>query len=101
MTARIDIPRDAISAFCRQHHVRKLSLFGSVVRDDFSPESDIDVLVEFEPGKAPSIAAFLQMRAELSDLFGHRHVDLVTPSVLRNPYRKRTIVRDLEPIYGS
>ena len=76
--SRIDIPREAIAAFCRRHHIRRLALFGSVLRDDFRPDSDIDVLVEFEPGHTPGFA-FFAMEDELSRIFG-RKVDLNTPN---------------------
>ncbi len=55
MTARINIDHDKIAEFCRRHHIRRLALFGSVLRDDFGPESDVDVLVEFEPGHVPGL----------------------------------------------
>ena len=51
----VNLPRDAIARFCRQHHIRKLALFGSVLRDDFGADSDVDVLVEFEPGRVPGL----------------------------------------------
>ena len=66
---RVDIPQERLAAFCRRHHIRKLSLFGSVLRDDFGPESDIDVLVEFEPGHVPGYR-LITIQDELSDLFG-------------------------------
>ena len=101
MTPQITIPRKEITKFCRKHNIRKLSLFGSVLRDDFGPDSDIDMLAEFEAGKEPSLAGFVKMQAELSHILGQRQVDLATPSILRNPYRKKTILRDLQPIYGT
>jgi len=73
----IEMPSDKIAEFCRRHHIRKLSLFGSVVREDFGPESDVDVLVEFEPGHTPGLA-FFAMQRELSELLDRR-VDLNTP----------------------
>jgi len=76
-TLPIEIPQEATSDFCYRHHIRKLSLFGSVLRDDFKPDSDIDVLVEFEPGKTPGFA-IVTMQQELSKLFGGRVVDLRT-----------------------
>jgi predicted nucleotidyltransferase len=83
--SRIDIPRDAVSAFCRRHHIRRLALFGSVLRDDFGPDSDVDVLVEFEEGCVPGLA-FFAMEDELSDLL-HRRVDLRTPQDLSRHFR--------------
>ena len=73
----IPIPLDAIAEFCQRNHIRKLSLFGSVLRDDFGPESDVDVLVEFEEGKTPGLG-FVSVMDGLTELLG-REVDLVTP----------------------
>lgn len=81
----IDIPREVIAAFCRRHGVRRLSFFGSVLRDDFSPDSDIDVLVEFEPGTRVGLR-FFAMERELSDLLG-RKVDLNTLGFLSKYFR--------------
>ncbi len=77
---RIEIPQDKIADFCRRNHIRKLSLFGSAVRDDFRPDSDVDVLVEFEPGHVPGLR-FFSMQVELSQILG-RTVDLNTPQWL-------------------
>ena len=76
MNVHIDIPDNTITEFCRRHHIRRLALFGSVLRDDFTPDSDVDVLVEFEPGKTPGLA-FLTIQDELSEVLGQR-VDLYT-----------------------
>lgn len=89
--ARIEIPSEALAALCRTWHIQRLSLFGSVLRDDFGPESDIDVLVEFEPGKAPGLMAFSALRRELEQLFAGRSVDLVTPEFLHRGLRERVI----------
>ncbi len=80
MTVNIAIPKDETAAFCRRHHIRRLSLFGSVLRDDFGADSDIDVLIEFEPGHVPGLA-FFAMEAELSEILG-RKVELSTPAFL-------------------
>lgn len=77
---------DVLESFCRRHHVCKLSVFGSVLRSDFGPESDIDVLVEFEPGHTPGLA-FLGLQDELSELFGHK-VNLNTPAFLSRYFRQ-------------
>ena len=76
MSTRIDIPKDEIAAFCRRNHIRRMALFGSVLRDDFTPESDVDVLVDFELGQTPGLE-FITMQDELSEIFG-RQVDLHT-----------------------
>jgi len=87
--ARIKIDRDQVTAFCRRHHIRRLALFGSVLRDDFSPESDVDVLVEFEPGQVPGLA-FFSMEEELSTILG-RKVDLNTPGFLSRYFRDQVL----------
>jgi predicted nucleotidyltransferase len=87
--ARIKIDRDQVTAFCRRHHIRRLALFGSVLRDDFSPESDVDVLVEFEPGQVPGLA-LLTMEEELSTILG-RKVDLNTPGFLSRYFRDQVL----------
>ncbi len=74
--ARIDVPRNKTAAFCRRNGIKRLALFGSVLRDDFTPESDVDVLVEFEPGNTPGLK-FITMQDELSEIYGRR-VDLHT-----------------------
>lgn len=76
----ISIPREEIADFCRRHHIRELAIFGSVLREDFGPDSDVDVLVRFEPGHVPGFA-FFAMEEELSRMFG-RKVDLNTPGFL-------------------
>lgn len=78
-----------IEAFCQKHNIRKLAFFGSVVRDDFGPQSDIDILVEFEPGHIPGYNFFL-LEAELSQLLG-RKVDLQTTNFLSPEIRNRAL----------
>lgn len=77
---RIPIDQKQVAEFCRRHHIRRLSLFGAVLRDDFAPNSDVDVLVEFEPQHIPGLA-FFSMQNELSEILG-RKVDLQTPRFL-------------------
>lgn len=79
--------REQIRGFCRRHYIRKLSLFGSVLREDFGPQSDIDVLVEFEPGHVPGFFRLLDLEEELSGIFGGRKVDLHTPQDLSRYFR--------------
>ncbi len=81
----IDIPSETIATFCVRHHVRRLALFGSVLREDFRPDSDLDVLVEFKEGHTPGLA-FFGMQEELSELLG-RKVDLNTPGFLSRYFR--------------
>ncbi|MHB0869274.1 MAG: nucleotidyltransferase family protein [Chloroflexota bacterium] len=100
MTARIAIDRERIADFCRRHHIRKLSLFGSVLRDDFRPDSDVDVLVEFEPETPIGLPEFLDAQEELQAIFG-RPVDLVERNALRNPFRRHEILKTAEELYAA
>lgn len=79
---RIDVPEDKLRELCERYKVKELSVFGSVLRDDFGPDSDIDVLVEFEPGPAQGLFAFIRLQRELSELLG-RKVDLVPKKGLK------------------
>lgn len=83
----ITIPQAEIAAFCRRQHIRKLALFGSVLRDDFRPDSDIDVLVEFELGHVAGLIRMAGMELELSALLGGRKVDMNTPLCLSHYFR--------------
>ncbi len=84
----VNIRRDKIGAFCRIHHVRKLSLFGSVLRGDFGPDSDIDILVEFEPDHTPGYLGMVRLQRELSEMLGGRRVDLRTARELSKYFRE-------------
>ncbi len=86
MTLQIDIDKNLIANFCRRHNIRKLSLFGSVLRPDFSADSDVDVLVEFEPGYTPGLS-FFSMEIELSEIIG-QNVDLNTLGFLSLHFRE-------------
>jgi predicted nucleotidyltransferase len=86
----IEIASDTIESFCVRNGVRKLALFGSILRDDFRPDSDIDVLIEFEEGRVPGLFGFMRMERELSDLFG-RKADLRTPEDLSRYFRDQVI----------
>jgi predicted nucleotidyltransferase len=90
-TTRIDISKDKIAEFCRRHHIRKLSLFGSVLRDDYRKDSDVDVLVEFEPSHGPGFIGLMKMERELSLLLGGRTVDLVTEKFLNRRIRNQVL----------
>ena len=90
MISRVEIPRDRLADFCRRHHIRKLSLFGSVLREDFRPDSDIDVLVEFEPDVAVGLIRLAGMELELSALLG-RKVDMRTPAELSRYFRQEVV----------
>ena len=82
---------DKLAEFCRKHGIRRLSLFGSVLREDFGPDSDVDVLVEFEPGQALGFFRFSQVQRELSELLGGRKVDLRTPNELSRYFRDQVL----------
>jgi len=87
--AQIAVDRDRIADFCRRRHIRRLALFGSVLRDDFGPDSDVHVLVEFKPAHVPGLA-FFTMERELSQILG-RNVDLNTPQFLSPHFRERVL----------
>jgi uncharacterized protein len=96
--ARIDIPDDKIAEFCRRNHIRRLALFGSVLRDDFRPDSDVDVLVEFDP-KAKVGLRFFSMEEELSEILG-RKVDLNTTGFL-SPHFRNQVLAEAEVHYDA
>lgn len=89
--ARIDIPKDKIADFCRKHHIRKLVLFGSVLREDFGPDSDVDVLVEFEPEHVPGFLRLYDLEQQLSSLLGGFEIDVVTEKFLKRRIRNRVL----------
>lgn len=91
MQPQISIPSQQINDFCRVNHIRRLSLFGSVLREDFRPDSDIDVLVEFAPEHSTGFLHFMEMQETLSSIFGGRRVDLVTPKSLNHRIRSRIL----------
>jgi predicted nucleotidyltransferase len=96
----IDISEKLIGQFCLKWKVKELSLFGSVLRDDFRPDSDIDVLVSFAPGAPWSLFDLAQMQEELKGVFG-REIDLVEKEALRNPFRKHEILNHKEIVYAA
>ena len=96
----IDIPDNRLTELCRKWKVKELSLFGSILRDDFSPSSDVDVLVSFEPTAPWSLLDLMEIKEQLEVLFG-RSVDLVEKEALRNPWRKRRILSTYEVVYAA
>jgi len=94
---KIDIPQEEIAAFCRRHRIRRLAFFGSVLRDDFTSGSDVDVLVEFEPDARVGLIGFAGMENELSHLIG-RKADLNTAGFL-SPYFRDQVLREMEVAY--
>jgi predicted nucleotidyltransferase len=98
--AQIDIPADKLERFCHKWKIRRLSLFGSVLRDDFGPDSDVDVLVSFVPDATWDLFDLVYMRDELMSIFA-REVDLVEEEGLRNPFRRQNILRTRRVIYAA
>ncbi len=97
MSARISIDREKIAEFCRRHHIRRLALFGSVLRGDFRPDSDVDVLVEFEPGATAGFLRLAAMELELTEILGRR-ADLRTAAELSRYFRDE-VLREAEVQY--
>ena len=94
---KIQVSRSQLSAFCRKHHIRRLAFFGSVLRDDFGPESDVDVLVEFEPNAKIGLIKFAGIEIELGELIG-RKVDLNTEGFISKYFRDR-VLSEAEEVY--
>ena len=92
------LPKEKIADFCRRHHILRLSLFGSVLREDFQTGSDVDILVEFKPGQTPGLA-FFGLEAELSEILGQK-VDLHTPSSLSRYFRDE-VLREAQALYAE
>jgi uncharacterized protein len=95
--------KDMLAAFCRRHAIRELALFGSVLREDFRPDSDVDILVEFEPEAHHGLFDLAGMQAELEQILG-RQVDLIEKSAIeksRNYIRRKAILSSAETVYGS
>ena len=99
MGARLTVDRQKIAEFSRRNHIRRLRLFGSVLRDDFGPESDVDVLVEFEPDHVVGLK-IIEMERELSGLFGGRKVDIVSEKYLNRRIRG-TVLAEAETEYAE
>ncbi len=97
MGERFELPREVLADFCRRHHIRRLALFGSALRGQLRPDSDIDLLVEFEPGHTPGLLGMARLERELSALLG-RKVDLRTPNDLSRYFRDE-VLREAEVQY--
>ena len=97
---KINIPKDKIEAFCRRWKIKEFALFGSVLRDDFRPDSDIDVLVSFAPDGGITFDNRMEMLDELAEIFG-RQVDLVEKGAIRNPFRRHDILTTKEVVYAA
>ena len=98
--SNLGISHEQIVQFCQCHHIRRLMLFGSVLRDDFRPDSDVDVLVSFAEDAGWNLIDWVDMREEIESILG-REVDLVEKNALRNPFRRHTILRTKEVIYAA
>ncbi|MFP3975101.1 MAG: nucleotidyltransferase family protein [Chloroflexota bacterium] len=97
MSVKIEVPKEEIAAFCQRNHIRKLAFFGSVLREDFMHESDVDVLVEFEPGVRVGLIGFARIENELSRLIGQK-VDLHTAGFL-SPHFRDEVLQEAEIAY--
>lgn len=97
----LSIPRSALHALARRRHIRHIAVFGSTARGERGPASDIDLLVEFEPGKSPSLGSMVELQDELSALLGGQPVEIATRSILNNPYRRRVIEQEARELYAA
>ncbi len=97
---KIEVPPEVVADFCRRWSIEELSLFGSVLRDDFRPDSDVDLLVTFAEGSQRSLRDWEEMEEELRAMFG-RKVDLVEKRYLRNPFRRHEILRTHRVVYAA
>ena len=97
---KINIPKAKIEDFCRRWRIKEFALFGSVLREDFRPDSDIDVLVSFEPDGGITFDNRVEMLDELAEIFG-REVDLVEKDAIRNPFRRHEILTTKEVVYAA
>ncbi len=97
----LETSADAVRLFCQKWNIAEFSLFGSVLRDDFGPDSDIDVLIHFAPGGEITLENMLEMKEELSGLFGGRKIDLVERPLVKNPFRRHDILTDRQVLYAA
>lgn len=97
----IKISRRALQDLAKKFHISRIFLFGSAVRRELGPDSDIDILVEFENDKTPSLGRMVDIQDAFSQLLNSRKVDVTTRSILNNPYRKQQIEKDLKELYPA
>lgn len=95
------VPITQINAFCHKHGVVEFSLFGSILREDFGPNSDVDVLISLSPDHSLTLESFIEMRDELSAMFGGREIDLVQKRLLTNPFRRQEILSTRRVLYTA
>ncbi len=98
---QIEIPEDQIADFCRKWNLSELSLFGSILREDFSDQSDVDVLIAFGPGGQMTLESMMDMEDELSNMFAGRPIDLVERKLVRNPFRRHEILTTRKIFYAA
>ena len=91
MNPQVPVSKTALAAFCQKHGIKRFAIYGSALREDFGPESDIDVLVEFEPDRVPGLLGLAGMELELSRLFSGRKIDLRTPEDLSRYFRQEVL----------
>jgi predicted nucleotidyltransferase len=97
----IETSLDAIQHFCRKWNIAEFSLFGSILREDFGPDSDVDVLIHLVPGVEMTLENWISMREELSALFDGRKIDLVERALVRNPFRRHEILNNRRIVYAA
>jgi predicted nucleotidyltransferase len=100
-TTHSPFPVKQIEAFCRKYGVAEFSLFGSILRDDFAADSDVDVLITLQPGQTLTPETYLDMRDALSAMFGQREIDLVQQRLLTNPFRRQEILATRRVLYAA
>ena len=99
--AKLRIPKKEIAALCRKYGVKKLSVFGSAARGEMKPESDVDLMLEFDPASRTSLWDYPAMQDDFSALFDRRRVEFASPEILRNPFRRKTILPELKTVYEA
>ena len=100
-SAKLRIPKREIAALCRKYGVKKLSVFGSAARGEMKPGSDVDLMLEFDPASKTSLWDYPAMQDDFSELFDRRKVEFASPEILRNPFRRKTILADLKTLYEA
>jgi uncharacterized protein len=96
----LEFAREDVEAFCKKWKIDEFSLFGSALRADFRPDSDVDVLINLAPGETMTLESYMDMRDELSALFGGREIDLVQKRLLKNRFRREHILENREILYA-
>jgi uncharacterized protein len=97
----LEIAKEDVEAFCKKWKIEEFSVFGSALRADFRPDSDVDVLISLMPGETMTLESYMGMREELSGMFGGREVDLVEKPLVTNPYRRKHILEHREVLYAG